>query len=348
MNTSTNRIAYLDELRIIASLAVILIHVSSQYLFQVNIGSHEWKCFNTYLIDTSWAVPVFCMISGSLFLSRDIPIKTILAKYVLRIVIIFTIWSLFYALLFERANGINSILASFIRGYSHLWFLYLIAGLYLITPILRHIATNTTLLKYFIILGIIFTIIPDEIISAVNCFSDTAAEYLSIPFSNLGMKTVSGYALYFMIGYYIHQANNKNHTIQIITIAGILSFIISPVLFITYAQNTGEELSIIKDNFSIGNLARSIALYELSKILFSKADSLKTTSINIVSRLSNYSLGVYLIHQMIITILNHKLKINSLSFDAIISVPIIGAITCVISYVISFCISKIPVLNKTI
>ena len=70
--TST-RIAYLDILRVIASFAVIVIHVSSQHLADVDAGSYQWRAFMTLRDLTSFAVPVFVMISGTIF--SNVPVS---------------------------------------------------------------------------------------------------------------------------------------------------------------------------------------------------------------------------------------------------------------------------------
>ena len=337
---------YLDALRILASFAVMLIHVSSQYKHSVDVSSYEGIVFRSYLLLSNWAVPVFCMISGCLFLSRDIPIAVIFRKYVARLAFIFVCWSFIYALVFERSNGIGTFLASFIKGYSHLWFLYMIAGLYIVTPILRKVAEDEVTLRYFIVLGIVTAILVPEIIQCISLVSGKSGKYLSGAFGSAGFQTVSGYAIYFMLGYYLDRAEKKKLFSIPLLIAGLmLAYLIPVCINGLYSVRFDKEPAFLFTNYSVGELIRSCAVFLLVKAVFDKADEREHRWIRLMA---GYSLGAYLIHQMVITLLNRLASLNTLSCDALISVPLIGAITFVISYVLVFIIGKVPFVKKTV
>lgn len=99
---------YCDYLRIIATFAVVVLHVSASNWCSTDVNGMEWQAFNFYDSIVRWSVPIFVMISGSLFLGRDIPIKRIYEKYILRMIIAFIFWSVFYALMNAETmeNGI--------------------------------------------------------------------------------------------------------------------------------------------------------------------------------------------------------------------------------------------------
>ena len=73
-----NRIVYLDYLRVLAIIGVIFNHVD----FPIRKPGYEARDFD-HLVNVTidalvqWSVPVLVMISGAIFLSRDIPIKKI-------------------------------------------------------------------------------------------------------------------------------------------------------------------------------------------------------------------------------------------------------------------------------
>ena len=66
-----------DVMRLIASFFVVMIHLSS------NNGA-VGLMFNSI---SRFSVPVFVMISGALFLNRNISIKTLYKKYILRMML---------------------------------------------------------------------------------------------------------------------------------------------------------------------------------------------------------------------------------------------------------------------
>ncbi len=93
---------YCDYLRLLATFAVIILHVSASNWYSANVNSIEWQSFNFYDSIVRWCVPIFVMISGSLFLNKDISLKTIYNKYIPRMIIAFFTWSIFYALMAKK------------------------------------------------------------------------------------------------------------------------------------------------------------------------------------------------------------------------------------------------------
>ena len=83
--TQPQRIAYFDVLRILATFAVIVLHLSAQHWADTDVHTRAWQAFNLYDSAVRWAVPVFVMISGSLFLSGSQSLLHILKKNVLRL-----------------------------------------------------------------------------------------------------------------------------------------------------------------------------------------------------------------------------------------------------------------------
>lgn len=82
-NWKNNRIEYLDLLRILASIAVVIIHICSSKWYAINSNTNEWSILNIYDSLSRWAVPVFVMISGAIFLSSDYSIEKLYKKIVL-------------------------------------------------------------------------------------------------------------------------------------------------------------------------------------------------------------------------------------------------------------------------
>lgn len=95
------RVIYLEYLRVYAIIAVVIMHISAQNWYDFEGQSLEWNIFNFYDSIVRWGVPIFVMISGSLFLSKKIEIKNIYKKNILKLIIIYCLWSTFYAFLFQ-------------------------------------------------------------------------------------------------------------------------------------------------------------------------------------------------------------------------------------------------------
>ena len=165
-HSTRRRVIYFDILRIVAIFFVVFVHLAAQHWADVDVSSRAWFAFNLYCTTGKWSVPIFVMISGALFLGRDVSISSILKKNVARIATVFLFWSGCYALidLVFRHAPLSVVLSQFITGHYHLWFLYMIVGLYLLIPLLRPIAQSETLMRYFLLLALIFTFLLPQLV----------------------------------------------------------------------------------------------------------------------------------------------------------------------------------------
>ena len=118
----------------------------------------KYLIFNNSI--SRFGVPNFFMISGSLFLRRDISFNNVFNKYIKRIVIHLIIWSFIYSIYNIKITRINykSILFKYINSHYHLWYLFEIMRLYMIVPFLREISKKDELLKcfYYYLLFLLF------------------------------------------------------------------------------------------------------------------------------------------------------------------------------------------------
>lgn len=69
------RIDYLNYLKVLATLGVIIIHLIGEFWVNTNTRSFGWNVANFFESLTRGSVPIFVMISGALFLSRDLSIE---------------------------------------------------------------------------------------------------------------------------------------------------------------------------------------------------------------------------------------------------------------------------------
>lgn len=136
------RLAYGDTIRVCGLIAVLLIHACGfgrrPPLAEDTTG---WWICNAFSSLSQWAVPVFVMLSGALLLNPDRQ-ETPLAfarKRFLRVGVPLLFWCYFY-LSWSNPKGMSPQSWDFLRQgrpYYHLYFLFIVAGLYLLTPPLR-------------------------------------------------------------------------------------------------------------------------------------------------------------------------------------------------------------------
>jgi len=148
---SDRRSARYDVLRVSACLAVILLHLSATIVLDPEfIWSAGW--YVSVMVDaaTRWCVVGFIMLSGALILNPEKHVRpnefwTKRAHRLLPALIVWPAIYLAWRYLFWKepltpALIVYDLLAG--RPYIHLYFLFLIAGLYLVTPLLATIVSR--------------------------------------------------------------------------------------------------------------------------------------------------------------------------------------------------------------
>ena len=348
---AAKRVIYLDLLRITATFAVITLHLSAQHWADTDVHSRAWQAFNLYGSVVRWAVPAFVMISGALFLGRDISICTILKKNVLRIAGVFVFWSAVYALIdlvFRHVSPLAA-LSQFITGHYHLWFLYMIVGLYLLVPLLRPIAQSEALTRYFLLLALIFTFLLPQL----ALYSSFASPQLSVVIKTVSMYTYCyfplGFTVYFVGGYYLSRRDFSRKEEIVLYSVGILAFLFSIIAPVVHAKAQGAPSAVFYNYDSLNVLLTSVPIFVFAKqhlsFSSSREGARQMKALAFVRKLSKYSFGVYLVHPMVIELLQH-FSIDTFSCNAFLSVPLLAIFVFAASTAISALLSRIPIINR--
>lgn len=349
------RKVYCDYLRLVATFAVVFIHVAASNWSNVDVNGIQWQVFNIYDSLVRWGVPIFVMISGALFLNRDVPIKNIYSKYVLRMVIAFVSWSLFYAILttdtFQHGliYSLKSHIGTLVTGHYHMWFVLMIIGLYMCIPFMKKIVSDETVMKYFLKLSFIFAFLIPWVLKIVNDFVGSnnsmiqkMVTTIDSNLMNMGLSMVLGYSFYFILGYYLDRIEIKKDVRVMIYVAGILGFIFTVVADAGLSIKTQVANSNYYGNFEVNVLLEVIAVHTLFK--YHTFQNEKVNQFVVV--LSKFGFGAYLIHTFIIESMAAILHFDTLSMNAWISVPLISIIVFGVSMGVSAVLNHIPVIKK--
>ena len=312
-----------DLLRIIACIAVIVIHVNSKYLF--NGVSSQFYVLNFYTSFVRSAVLLFIMISGMYLLDpeRELTLKKLYSKYILRIVLSLIIF--------------NSIYISYYYSGIQFWYLYLALFLYIITPILRIFTKNANKedFKYFLIIGFIFTIMQPTITS-YSIFKQL--NYHNYYAYGMGVIYSFSYVYYYMLGYYIKKYVNISKKNSIALYIGGLMLTYSLALIISVLKG---RVDVVKPYyyFSLNVFMMAIGIFMLFKNI-----KIKEKYNDVISKISKLTFGVYLIHNLLIAIFLKYFEY----FNPIIGTPVITILVFLASLLISALLYKIPFLKKYI
>jgi surface polysaccharide O-acyltransferase-like enzyme len=340
-----NNTAYLNVLRVCAIVGVIMIHVFSPLNGYFSLALTKWESyFCTVLRNVwQWCVPIFVMISGVIFLDikKDISVKKLLTKYYFRIILALFIFGIPYAFMeifFDAHyqfsfNQIGLAILNVFKGklWDHMWYLYMIAGLYLIIPFLKIFVKNCgkNVLEYIIVVLFIFTsVIP----FMENVFSIKLGFYIPI---------TSVYVFYLLFGYYIHvykiAINNK-----ILFCLMALYFIFSILMplnsnFVDMARGGG--IKFFDYNFPIVVMSTLVLFCFIHQ---------KNKSNKICNVLSPMCFGIYLIHTLFINFLYKLIKVTPEKYPLIIVIISVTIITIIFSIGFTYFAKKIKIIKEYI
>ena len=342
MADNRERTFYFDLLRLIAILGVIIIHESAECWYDLDVNSTAWAVTNVYHSLGRWAVPVFVMISGALFLDplRRVDTKKLYSGNILRIVTAFVFWTVFYAAV--RLRGSGSSLMDYIRtavyGHYHMWFLYMIVGLYIVVPILRCVTRSEKATEYYLAVALVFTfIIPWLMKLPVLSGYQGAYEKMSF-FLTLG------YTGYFVAGYYLSVKELNKKQRAVLYILGIVGQIAGIVLTWSDSVRLGHASDTYNDYLTLAVLAQSVAVFVLGKYALSRI-RLSERGEKLVLALSRDCFGVYLVHPFFITEASKYLVGDLLLRSPLLWIPVTSLGVAVVSLAVSALLNRIPLMK---
>lgn len=286
----------LDLLRLLALLGVIFTHAGG-----ITTDSTRTKYILAFLMAAvTWHVPVFVMISGRFFLDPSREVTAVkLRKAIIRLVIAFLFWNVVYQIYNILSGfyvGLNwkGILSEAMQGPYHLWFLFMMACLYAITPFLRKIAEDRNLTEYFIVLFLIF-----EFLTMYGPSLPLIGATVELLMNKTQFHFALGFSGYYLLGYYLHRyplTGKKEMGLYLLGIAMFLFTGFATVWNVCRGVEGNEWFS----KYLMPNVAiEAAALYtffvnRISRIPFSERCT------GWISRLAEYSFGMYLVHALII------------------------------------------------
>lgn len=160
--------------------------------------------------------------------------------------------------------------------------------------------------------------------------------------SIMSMNMMLGYSFYFVLGYHMDKIElNKKQRI-IIYILGIIGLTFTILVDLNLALKTHQPCGNYYGNFRVNVFLEVVAVYTFFKYLKYKNWRLN----KFVYLISQYTLGIYLIHAFFIEKYASIFKFNTLSFNAIVSVPVVSVVVFVSAIIVSALLKYIPIIKK--
>jgi len=343
----SERAHYIDVVRACASPLVVLSHVCIPLWFAIGqVGFPTWELFSLASLVTKTGVPLFLMISGKLLLgsSRAESAVTFLKRRLSKILLPFLSWSVIYAFVFAHVGAESepawwALKNMYWRETAfHLWFMYVILGVYLVTPPLRIFVRHASLRDIGYVLAL--------------WYASLVLGFVFDGWSSVGPASrLVGFGGYFLLGHFLDKIHVSRRTATGLGLVAVAAFAVSAV---------GGYHATIKgdapDGNYYGHLAPLLAL--AAGCLFLGAKSLPFGEIlaarprlsRFMRWLSAESYNVYLMHlAFVIAFANGWFGFTLTAMTGgtpFIGVPLTLGTVLLSSWALSTLIQKIPFLSR--
>ncbi|MDF7758242.1 acyltransferase [Kosakonia cowanii] len=283
-----SKIHWIDNLRGIACLMVVMIHTTTWYITNpATVTSFDWNIANLLNSASRVSVPLFFMISGYLFYGE----RSAQPRHFARIALCLLFYSaiaLLYIVLFTSINSdlsLKNVLQKPI--FYHLWFFFAVIVIYLLSPLIQVKAlSGKMLLALMVVIGVVAN--PN----LVTLKSD-GVEWLPI---NLYINgDTFYYVLYAILGRAIGMMETQKRALNWLSAAVVVLAVVA------ISRGTLHELRW-RGNFAdtwylyCGPMVFlcAIALFTLVK------NTLNSRTLPGLALISRHSLGIYGFHALII------------------------------------------------
>ena len=338
-NVGQSFVFYIDLIRIAAVLAVIALHTSAVRVVRYGeIDPASWWTANVIDSLSRWAVPIFIMVSGILALDLQKPFSgKILRRRLMRVGFPLLFWSMFYfcwkAAYYGEGMSWQEAWSAFAAGLpeNHLYFLFIIIGLYGITPALRLMLLKIPAWSTGAFIGLLF-----------------AAATSGLLFMHVKMNALTRfipYITYYLIGYLLHKLRLSTRqtgfaaVIYLLTSFGIIAgtgYLISTV------GGNDYYAFLLYDHFHVLVFLQTAGIFFVLKYLGEKLEHL--TSKPLISQISSVTFGIYLVHLFVLDLVR-SFTAPLTGIPAVVMILVEVVVTFTISGIIVFCTASLPVLR---
>lgn len=267
----------IDIIRILAFIFIVLLHtVNIQY------GVNVWILLYGII---SIGVNLFIMVSGYLLLDKSEKMSVFFKKRIKGIFPLFIFFNIVY--IFVNKVKIMPVLQGKEIVAPHFWYIYMILGLYFITPWLQKVLKFAKKETFIIlVLWFLCSILNPHLIKF---------DLPRIPFSHFPITEFIGY---YILGYYIKVDRNKIKKVpfSIIIIIYLIGFFISAISTKYVLLKTGNRISDFFDKNSLGTFFMTVSFFTF----FIKLDfKNRNEAVKIVS---NSTYFAFLVHLLVLKI----------------------------------------------
>lgn len=329
---------YLDYLRIVAIVAVIVLHVSAEHydLFG-KTDRFGWWLANILDSATRFCVPIFVMISGAVLLGREWPVIAFYQKRSIRLLPPLVFWNALYLVLMPSPEvAPHSLFWKMARILTvgntagHLWYLSMFVCLMVFAPFINQFVNGRKPKpgELSILLAAALGFLALNELSEVITLTSLAPFYW--------FRLFVWFIPYFVMGFYIDQHGDRLGLKSAYAMAALAGIVLAGAgLNYYFAAYQG----IVKDYLIMNNEGPLVFL--MAGLVFflarKHAGALKGTPW--VRRFSDASFGVYLVHPLLMNFFKGQVRWLD-GYSPTAQIPALIALTTAASFGLVLLIRK--------
>jgi surface polysaccharide O-acyltransferase-like enzyme len=326
--------AYFNNLRIVATIAVVLLHVNSPSMYQWGAIPYANWLFSDILNSlVRFCVPIFVMISGALNLTKGQDLVSFFKRRFTKVIIPFAFWCVVYVAYVYFTAGGGNYLYRLYEGvknvpFYHLWFLYTLIGLYLFTPILSVFINNCERkhIEYFLFIW------------GVTLFYTPFKKYLP----DFKLMYFTDFIGYYVLGYYLASFKTRIENVKaslLLILIGTLITAVGTAYYTTRQNQLFEDFCLyLTPNVVI----QSIGVFLLFKTAFNNDNKNK-----LLGYILSFSFFIYFIHPIFIEQLGNIGFIKDLKATlSVFYIPLFALVVLTLSVLSALALNKIPLIKK--
>lgn len=299
---SSSRLSYIDILNVLACFSVVVLHANSYFIYYMFEPCKEVRAFFETVF--FFAVPVFFMLSGATLMDYRNRYSTwsFFQKRIKRTVIPFLVFSAFFLFycIYKDAQSYHiqdyrPYMRMFLTGSipkTHFWFFPELFLVYLFLPFFSILVNSCSQrqLKYLIVLLCLF---QSVILPSLQYFLNIN---ITLP--------IGGYISFVLLGYYIHKYGISTPLLKWLLPGALLALGLRFVVLLS-----PELHHVFNSYFGPWSFLEAIVVFSLGKRIH-----LRSQIATIFRKMSKKSLGIYLIHPVILLLLRRLLALDGLSW----------------------------------
>jgi len=324
------RITSIDVARSISAIGVVWLHVAAGVVnVEASCANPRWWVGNVADSLSRWCVPVFVMVSGAVLIprARQQHPWSFIKKRLPRIVFLTAAWTALYGLLTLQNESLATLAKQIILGrpYYHLWFMYMLIGLYFMAPFLQRLVESLDAQALGILVAACFLLSgPAEILAVLY------------PAPSLFTTQFLPYIGYFCIGPALATQHSPVSCSRLLGAALLLGATIAVLTGALLPWFGPRAIAIM---YGYQNPLVALMSFAVFAAIF------KLPGLDGLAKYAPLTLGVYLIHPAVLRVASH-FGIDGFLFGPVVGIPLVTCMATVVSAWCVYAIKTIPVLRR--